>query len=368
MKKIGLIITNLAGSGAEKIVIQMARMFKSKGIDVHIFLLENVLTYDNINDLQIHLLSQKRDIYKVLKIFGDKLLANKLNKMVERIESDGTRFDLFLSNSPSADRVMFESKQANIRYVIHNSYAFEIKEFREMGKVSRANKKLKLYRRIYKGGNLITVSERAKNNFKLLDIDYKSCQTIYNPFNFEEIRQLGSKKLDLPEESYLLSASAFRFVKRHDILLETYAKLKNPPPLKLLCPLNPELLKLIKKFDLEKKVEILGFKTNPYPYIKNAKMLILSSQREGLPTVLIEALILGTPVVSTDCVSGPSEILTGKLSKYLAKVNDSDDLSMKIQLALKQYPEIEDKYLDKFNQDIIYKYYEKNAIEGLFNG
>ncbi len=367
MKRVGLIITNLAGSGAEKIVLQMARMFKSKDIDVHIFLLENVIRYDNINDLNIHLLSGKRDIYKALKIFGDKLLASKLKKIVEEIASDGIKFDLFLSNSPSADRVMYVAQFPNTKYVIHNSYAFEIKEFREMGKVRRAEKKYQLYRRIYKGGDLITVSEGAKNDLKLLNIDYRSCQTIYNPFDFKEIRQLGSKEVDLPEQPYLLSASAFRFVKRHDILLEAYAKLKDPPPLKLLCPSNPDLVKLIKKFGLEEKVEIIGFKTNPYPYIKNARILLLSSEREGLPTVLIEALILGTPVVSTDCVSGPSEILTGKLSKYLAKVNDSDDLSNKIALALKQYPEISDKYLDKFNQEVIYKHYEENDRRALSN-
>ena len=51
MKRVGLIITNLAGSVAEKIVMQLARMFKAKDIDVHIFLLENVIMYENINDL-----------------------------------------------------------------------------------------------------------------------------------------------------------------------------------------------------------------------------------------------------------------------------------------------------------------------------
>ena len=357
MKRVGLIITNLAGSGAEKIVLQVARMFHSKGIDVHIFLLENVITYDNIKDLQIHMLSRKRDIYKVLKVFGDKLLASKLKKIVEKIESDGIKFDLFLSNSPSADRVMHVAQFPNTRYVIHSSYAFEIDEFREMGKVGRAEKKLKLYRKIYKGGDLITVSEGAEMNFKRLDIDYRSCQTIYNPFNFEELRQLAREELDLLEQPYLLSASAFRFVKRHDILLAAYAKLKDPPPLKLLCPSNHDLLKLIKKFGLEERVEILGFKTNPYPYIKNAKILLLSSEREGLPTVLIEALILGTPIVSTDCISGPSEILTEELSQYLAKVNDSDDLSNKIQLALERYPIIKDEYIDKFNEEIIYEHY-----------
>ncbi len=364
MKRVGLVITNLAGSGAEKIVIHLARMFQAKEVDVHIFLLENIIAYDTIDDLNIHALSSRRNFYKALKVFGDKLLAYKLKKMVQNIESDGIQFNLFLSNSPSSDRVMYEAKFPNTRYVIHNSYALEIQEFKEMGKVKRAEKKLNLYRRIYNGGDLITVSNGAKTDFELLDIAYRSCQTIYNPFNFEEIRTWGSMEADVPTQPYLLSASAFRFVKRHDILLAAYAKLDNPPPLKLLCPSNPKLVKLIQTYDLEDKVEILGFKTNPYPYIKNAKILLLSSEREGLPTVLIEALILGTPVVSTDCISGPSEILTAELSRYLAKINNPEELSDKIKLALEYYPEIDDTYIGKFNEETIFQYYQNMMMQG----
>lgn len=75
MKRVGLIVSNLAGNGTEKILLQMARMFKSK----------NIITYDNINDLETHLLSENRDIYKALKIFEKKLLVSKLKKIVEKI-------------------------------------------------------------------------------------------------------------------------------------------------------------------------------------------------------------------------------------------------------------------------------------------
>jgi len=366
MKRVGLIITNFSGSGAEKVVIQMSRMFASKDIDVHIFLLENVITYDNINDLQIHLLSSKRNIYKALKIFGDKLLASKLKKIVKQIELDGIEFDLFLSNLPAADRVAVQADLPHCRYLIHTSYSMELNEFKQRGRVSRAVKKEQLYHSLYEGKELIAVSEGIREDLKKMGIDYASCEVIYNPFDIETIRELGKEKiLHEIEGEYLLSASAFRPVKRHDVLLEAYSKLTDPLPLKLLCNSDPKLEKMIDKLGIRNKVEILGFTKNPYPVIKNAKLLILSSEREGLPTVLIESLILGTPIVSTDCVSGPSEIMTGELSKYLAKVNDSDDLSNKIKLALEQYPEIRDEYLDKFNQEVIYKHYEEYGVKEL---
>jgi len=76
-----------------------------------------------------------------------------------------------------------------------------------------------------------------------------------------------------------------------------------------------------------------------------------------LPTVLIESLILGIPVVSTNCISGPSEILTGSLSKYLAEVNNVDDLASKIYQAMNEDVIIDEKELEKFSEDNIIKKY-----------
>jgi glycosyltransferase involved in cell wall biosynthesis len=169
----------------------------------------------------------------------------------------------------------------------------------------------------------------------------------------------GDERIDDVPKEYLISASAFRNVKRHDILLDAYKLLDTNIKLVLLCNKDKELEKMIKIRDLENKIIITGFKRNPYPYIKNAKGLILSSEREGLPTVLIESLILNTPIVSTNCISGPSEILTGNLSKYLAKVNDSEDLANKMMLLLLENIIIDEKSIEKFSEvNIINKYLE----------
>ena len=356
MAKIALLATNLAGSGAEKVVLNLARMFESHGDEVHIFLLENVISYDT-DGLTIHTLSQRRDIYKGLKGLGDRILAYKLKKKVRSIVDDGSSFDLVLSNLPSADRVAMAAQLSNTYYLIHTSYSMELEEFRKRGKYRRAKKKEKLYRGLYHSKNLIAVSKGIKNDLDEMNISYRSCSVIYNPFDFEKIRNEAKERVDAIPKPYLLSASAFRPVKRYDILLEAYSLLRDPPPLKLLCNSNTELKGLIQKFGIEEKVEILGFKKNPYPIIKDAQALLLSSEREGLPTVLIEALILGTPVVSTNCKSGPDEILVDRLSGYLAKVNDSDDLAKKIQKLLDEKPEIKKCYIEKFDADEVYKQY-----------
>ncbi|RLA57391.1 MAG: hypothetical protein DRQ78_13565 [Epsilonproteobacteria bacterium] len=358
MDRIGLVIRNLVGGGAEKVVLHLAKMFQKRGIDVHIFLLEDHICYD-VDGLTIHTLSKKRKKYKLFKSKGEKDLAKLLEKTVQKVEEDGVKFDVLLSNLPATDRIVSRvNLKNNIYYIIHTAYSLEINEFKKRGQFLRAIRRRRLYKRLYKDENLICVSEGICIDLGNIGIKPHSCKVIYNPFDIYMIQKEGEKSpKDLPNENYMVHVGAYRQEKRHDILLEAYSKLINPPKLKLFCDYYEDLEKLIDKFALEEKVEIFGFRKNPYPYIKHAKLLILSSEREGLGNVLIEALILGTPIVSTDCISGPSEILVDELSKYLAKVNDSDELVKKIQLALDNYPCIDNSFVEKFKEGTIYNEY-----------
>ncbi len=355
MKRVGFVIVNLSGGGAERVVLHLAEMFQEKGIDVHIFLLENVISY-TVDQSIVHPLSEKRKKYKVFKNRGDQLLGRKLKESITEIEKDGIQFDMILSNLPAADRVVSSAElDRNIFYMMHTTYTLEIDEMRKRREYLRAYRRTRHYRKLYKGKDLIPVSEGIAKDLDILGIDYATSRVIYNPFDKDLITKLGNEEyLDIPKEDYIVIAAAFRKEKRLDIALRAYAKLSNPPKFKLLCKKDEVLVKMIKDLELEDNVEILGFRKNPYPYMKHAKLLILSSEREGLPTVLIESLILGTSVVSTNCHSGPNEILTGELSYYLAKVNNPVDLSQKIVLALKKYPKIESIYTDKFSKEIVF--------------
>ena len=80
-----------------------------------------------------------------------------------------------------------------------------------------------------------------------------------------------------------------------------------------------------------------GFADNPYPWYLTADVYVLSSDWEGLPTVLIEALESGLPIVSTDCESGPKEILENGRYGKLVPMNDIDALSNAIMVSLSEY-------------------------------
>lgn len=120
-----------------------------------------------------------------------------------------------------------------------------------------------------------------------------------------------------------------------------------------------KLSNLIKEYKVAERVKVLGFQTNPFPYFKHAKLTVLSSDREGLPTVVIESLILGTPVVSTDCPTGPREILKGSLSNWLVPVADVNALAKKIDEALTSDIAIEEQHIKDFTSRIIVGKYKK---------
>jgi glycosyltransferase involved in cell wall biosynthesis len=121
-----------------------------------------------------------------------------------------------------------------------------------------------------------------------------------------------------------------------------------------------ELLEgVVRRQGLDDCVYMPGFVSNPYAYMKRASVLVLSSDCEGLPTVLIESLALGTPVVSTDCPSGPREILRDGTLGALVPVGNIQALSEAIAAALRNgrhVPSLD--YLEAFTPDAVLDRYQ----------
>jgi glycosyltransferase involved in cell wall biosynthesis len=123
---------------------------------------------------------------------------------------------------------------------------------------------------------------------------------------------------------------------------------------------RPKLESLCRTLNLKNDVELPGYVSNPYPYMKRAAVFVLSSRWEGLPSVLIEALALGTKVVATDCPSGPREILADGKWGRLVPVGDAGKLAEAILETLRQPKTTVDKQsLLRFTVDYAVEQYAK---------
>ncbi|RNC78911.1 hypothetical protein DA717_01950 [Piscirickettsiaceae bacterium NZ-RLO2] len=184
---------------------------------------------------------------------------------------------------------------------------------------------------------MICVSKGAQDTL-LNDIQAKpkSSQVIYNPFDIEQIRKLAQESnSNIPNTPYILHPARFDIAqKRHDVLFQAFSQLNTEHTLVLLTKENDELTALIKQYHLSDRVIVTGFQRNPYPWFRQASLTVLSSDWEGFGNVIAESLICGTSVVSTDCPSGPREILTGELSNWLVPIDDAHALADKIKETL----------------------------------
>jgi len=133
--------------------------------------------------------------------------------------------------------------------------------------------------------------------------------------------------------------------KAFDVLLEAFARVYAQRRLRLVLlgegPLRAQLLERADRLGVADDVHLPGFVNNPWGWMRQADLFVLSSRWEGSPNALTEALALGTPVVATDCPSGPREILDGGRVAPLVPVDDVGALAAAIERALDAAPEPE---------------------------
>ncbi len=339
-KRIGLAIDSLAGGGAEKIVLTLAAELKKQGHEPHLLILIPHCDYRPPENIPVHFCFThgERHIDSFWQLSKSVI---RVRRWFEEIEVEHGKFDLILSNLDKSNLLLTKAEVSPLYIVVHNSIEEELKRERKLGPLSyfkmlRAKKALNSQR-------LITVSKGIEREIcETKRIKPKSIQTIYNPFDIDEIREKSlAANHAIPQGDYLIHVGRVAKQKRHDILFKALAKMQNKLPLVLLCNNPKKAMKLARKYGVADRIICPGFQANPFPWIKQAKLLVLSSDYEGLPTVLIEALICGTPVVSTLCPHGPDEILTGELANYLVPRRDVDALAAKLDLALNQYPTID---------------------------
>ena len=162
-------------------------------------------------------------------------------------------------------------------------------------------------------------------------VPQKKLRTIYNPVVSEQLLERSREPLSHPwfaegEPPVLLGIGRLREQKDFSTLLKAFAQVRKARACRLLIlgegAQRKELEAEVAALGLQADVALPGFVENPYAYMRHAAQFVLSSRWEGLPTVLVEAMACGCPVVATDCPSGPAEILEhGRLGPLVEVAN-----------------------------------------------
>ena len=183
---------------------------------------------------------------------------------------------------------------------------------------------------------IVTVSEGVAEDLKQIGLSNSSIRVIHNPVVTPELLARSQESADhawfAPGEPPVVIAVG-RLTKQKDFptLLKAFAQVRKQRSTRLMILGEGEerssLEALIQELGIADSVSLPGFVSNPFAYLSRSAVFVLSSLFEGLPTVLIEAMAVGTSVVATNCKSGPMEILDNQRYGKLTEVGDSEGLA-----------------------------------------
>ncbi|MEA5566435.1 glycosyltransferase [Anabaena sp. UHCC 0399] len=206
---------------------------------------------------------------------------------------------------------------------------------------------------------VIAISKGVANDLaQITKIPAESIQVIYNPVITQEILHKAQESVEHPwfqpgELPVILSVGRLMQQKDFPILIRAFARVLKVRSARLVIlgsgRERSHLDKLVRELGLQDHVAMLGFQKNPYAFMARASVFALSSAWEGFGNVLVEAMALGTPVVSTDCPNGPGEILNRGKYGLLVPVGDDAAMAEAIVNTLSgNCPTVDSHWLEQF--------------------
>ena len=350
--RVAFLISKLDVNGTAKCVFDLATYMGQQGVDVHVIAKTNDNVLGEATHFTFHALSDDGKLSR-FRALNQRAFRNALKHLLNQLESKQL-FDVVFSSGIHMHRMIQPLKRPNVRYWIHRNITQEY----VLIKPKYRRRREKLYTKSLYGQHLMCVSQGVADDVQRnTKIQPKVLEVKYNLFDLEGVRQQAAQSANLPSLPYMIHIGRYSPEKRHDLLLAAYQQLDNPPLLVLLTEASPALQTIIDGFGLAERVIVAGLQQNPYPWMAQAKLLVLCSDQEGLPRVLVESLVCGTPVVSTDCPSGPSEILQGDLAKWLVPTDDAKALASKMQQALDAPETINQIDLTRFDMKVNWQQY-----------
>jgi len=340
MKKILQVVTSLNGGGAERIALNLDQAFHELGHIAKIVVFDERRDYEPSEEQKEHI-----------------VLLEAPASLGSFVETEG--FDAVIAHMEPVHKAVWGLQHPSVFYVVHNTQSLK---YKSKGPITKFKRRRTL-QNLYRDKHVVTVSHGVKEDLlSKVKIKAGAITVIENPFDITHIQQLANAEGFTPpsDRNFLLHVGSFNGVKRHDVLIKAFSKLAHTDvDLYLLGKGSNEkkTWKLVEDLGLSTRVFFLGWQNNPYAWMKHARMLVLSSDVEGLPSVLIEALITGTPPVSTRCKSGPDEIMIDELADFLSPPGNPAKLAENIDRMIEHPVTISDKYYARYESHAVAQRY-----------
>ncbi|HBW13311.1 MAG TPA: glycosyltransferase [Proteiniclasticum sp.] len=318
MIKLMFFMQSLGGGGAERTIINLLNK-----IDKNKFLITLVIgdlsnnAYKDFlsNDIKVIDLKTNRARYSFVG----------LRRMIKNEQPDIV-FTTINSNNLllSLVKLSFFSKRFSL-IVREASYRSESK------KVSSFNRMATKYCYNIVADGIIALSKGVKEDLvNWFGVESNKITVIYNPVDYKQINEMSQEDLyeiDIRRNEFtILSVGRLVEAKDYPTLLKAFEIFRSRHDAKLLIAGEGELMtsleSLVESLNLKDSVQMIGFVENPYKYMYNSNLFVLSSKYEGFGHVIVEAMASGVPVIATNCKSGPSEIITDKYNGRLVEVGN----------------------------------------------
>jgi len=337
------VLSSLGGGGAERVAVNVVSALHGQGFNFSLALMKNEGVYfeEIPSGIQVYDLEKGNGIALPVSI---RRVVN-LTNLVSRLKPEIVLSFLWSCNIRAILAKFFSSSKA--KFIISERTYIEKDVRRLQDKVGIAF----TYRFADK---IIAVSEGVRDGLiKYFKVLPDRITTIYNPFDLEEIKKKAGEPLPAEfrnlSRPWVVSAGRLSYEKNYSFLLKAYAEYKKVSGEGTFIimgkgEMEDELKTIARKLGIENSVYWAGFQKNPYSIMKNSDVFVLGSHYEGFPNVIVEAMATGVPVISTDCPSGPSEIITNYLNGILVPVNDTEKLCKAILEVLKN-PDLRQKLI-----------------------
>lgn len=333
MAKIALFLSALDGGGAERVMLYLGRGFAERGHEIDLVLAKPVgpLLSEIPESVNLVNLNKKRLVNSIPDLIGY-LKQQQPVALLSALED---------ANVIALWSRYFAKVSTHIAVSVHNTMS------QESQNATTFKRRFAPYlaRWFYPmADTIITVSQGAAEDLLEMGFDRNKVKTIYNPVILPEFFQKIEEPLNHPwftpgEPPVILGVGRLEKQKDFETLIRAFALVCQKFPAKLIIlgegGDRQKLEALIEELKLTEWVDLPGFVSNPYRFMARAHLFVLSSLFEGLPTALIEAMAAGTRVISTDCKSGPAEILNYGEYGRLVPIGDVEKMAIAIEESLK---------------------------------